>query len=403
MARKRSGGFTLVELLVVLGVISLLAGMLLPAVQSAREAARLTSCRNHISQLSKGLIQHESLLQYFPSGGWGPQWLGVAERSNDSSQPGGWIFSVLPYIEEKALRNTVAGVTGASVGSAYTKLVSTALPLFTCPSRRSARPLYVPSSIPAFSGAGDCSVNPAVASRSDFAINSGATGACVPVATYKGVFHALTASVHNSKKVSLCHKGKTQSIGLPAVSSAGHADDTLGACEACDGPLDASNLQHFTSLSTGDTWRKLSPKDKVLNDLADMGIPDMQDGISFRMSRLQAASVFDGLSNTYLIGEKYVTAGTYDLGSADGDSRPMMVGYSSDNVRWGFEAPHKDMRQTLPQAAAIFGSAHAGGWNAAYADGAVRTVTFNIDADLHRLLSTRDGISQGKMAGMPPQ
>lgn len=186
------------------------------------------------------------------------------------------------------------------------------------------------------------------------------------------------------------------------MSSVGHADDMLGACEACSGPLDATNLKHFALLADGDTWRKMSAKDKVLNDLADMGIPDMQDGISFRMSRLQAASVFDGLSNTYLLGEKYMQSGTHDLGSVDGDARPMMVGYSSDNVRWGVEAPQKDTRQSLPQAAAIFGSAHAGGWNVAYADGAVRTVSFNIDADLHRLLSTRDGTSRGKMAGMPP-
>ena len=72
MSGRQRGGFTLIEVLVVLGVVSILAGMLLPAVQSAREAARLTECRNHVSQLSKGLITHESLLQYFPSGGWGP-------------------------------------------------------------------------------------------------------------------------------------------------------------------------------------------------------------------------------------------------------------------------------------------------------------------------------------------
>ena len=206
-----------------------------------------------------------------------------------------------------------------------------------------------------------------MASRSDYAINSGATGPCVPVSTFKGVFQSLSSSTNNSKKVSLCHKGKTQSIAIPAVSSAGHADDTLGACESCSGPLNASNLKTFSSLSNGDAWRKMSAKDKVLNDLDDMGIPDMQDGVSFRMSRLQAASVFDGLSNTYLLGEKYIQSGTYDLGSADGDSRPMMVGYSSDNVRWGVEGPQMDSPKLIPQAAAIFGSAHPGGWNVAYA------------------------------------
>jgi prepilin-type N-terminal cleavage/methylation domain-containing protein len=396
MARRYRDGFTLIELLVVLGVVSLLAGMLLPAVQSARESARLTSCRNHITQLSKGLITHESLLQYFPSGGWGPQWLGVAERGNDGSQPGGWVFSVLPYIEEKDLRNAVAGVTSASAESAYAKLVSTAIPIFACPTRRTARPLYVSSSIPRFSVAGDGSVSPAMATRSDYAINSGVTGPCVPVATYKGVFQSLTSSSYNAKKVPLCHNGKTQSVALPAVSSAGHADDTLGACESCGGPLDASNLKQFTTLASGDAWRKMSAKDKVLNDPVDMGIPDTQDGISCRMSRLQAASVFDGLSNTYLLGEKYVEAGTYDLGSADGDARPMMVGYSSDNVRWGLDLPQRDARRESYPAA--FGSGHRGGWNVAYADGAVRTVGFDIDATLHTQLSSRN---DGK--GMPPK
>ncbi len=86
----------------------------------------------------------------------------------------------------------------------------------------------------------------------------------------------------------------------------------------------------------------------MLNDQLDMGIPDTQDGISFRMSRLQAASVLDGLSNTYLLGEKYVSAGTYEIGDDQGDSRPMMVGYSSDNVRWGLEPPQRDTRERPP-------------------------------------------------------
>jgi hypothetical protein len=236
--------------------------------------------------------------------------------------------------------------------------------------------------------------------RSDYAINSGASGPCVPVAMYKGVFQSLTSSTYNSKKVSLCHKGKTQSIALPAVSSVGHADATLGPCESCNDPLDASNLKSFDSLASGDAWRKMSTAEKVLSDPDDMGIPDTQDGISFRMSRLRIVAVSDGLSNTYLLGEKSVGAGAYDLGSDEGDSRPMMVGYSNDNVRWGFEAPQQDtLRISYP---AAFGSGHRAGWNVAYTDGAVRTVSFDIDADLHRALSTRDGGSQGESPSRPP-
>jgi prepilin-type processing-associated H-X9-DG protein len=79
----------------------------------------------------------------------------------------------------------------------------------------------------------------------------------------------------------------------------------------------------------------------------------------------------------------------------------MMVGYSSDNVRWGLEAPQMDTRRESHPAA--FGSGHRSGWNVAYADGSVRTVSFDIDTSLHRQLSNRDGISRGEMAGIPPK
>jgi hypothetical protein len=237
--------------------------------------------------------------------------------------------------------------------------------------------------------------------RSDYAISSGTSGACVPVATYKGVFKSLSASSNNSKKVTLCHNGKTQSIALPAVTAVGHEDDTLGACESCDAPFSTANMRKFTSLTDGDQWRKMSLKDKILTDLTDLGIPDTQDGISFRMSRLQAASIFDGLSNTCLLGEKYVMAGKYDVGTDDGDCRPMMIGYSHDSVRWAIEPPAADARKESHPTA--FGSAHRGGWNVAYADGAVRTVDFDIDPTLHRQLASRDNISRDEMAGIPPQ
>jgi len=388
MQPRRSCGFTIVELLVVIGIIGALAGLLLPAVQSARESARMNSCRNNIGQLAKGVLQHESALGFFPSAGWGPQWLGVAERVGDSSQPGGWAFSVLDYIEEGNLRDSIQGATS---GDAYKDLLAAPLPLFACPTRRPARAIAVSSGT--FHGAGNCTVTPVRSTRSDYAINSGSSGPCVPVAQLKGAFAGLTDSKLNGKKVTLCHKGKTQSIGLPAVSSQGHADDTLGPCESCDGPFDASNMKHFTTLLDGDRWRIKSQQDKIQDDLSDMGIADAQDGISFRMSRLQAASIFDGLSNTYLLGEKSVQTTSYDSGLAEGDSRPLVVGYGPDGARWGHLAPQRDSK-TQPNSA-VFGSAHAGGWNAAFADGSVKAMGYDIDPDLHRRLSNRDGINRG--------
>lgn len=97
--QRDKAGFSLVELLVVIGISGVLMALVVPAVQAARESARLNYCRNNVAQLSKGLLQHEGKFGFFPTGGWSPLWLGVAERTADSSQPGGWSFGVLPLVE----------------------------------------------------------------------------------------------------------------------------------------------------------------------------------------------------------------------------------------------------------------------------------------------------------------
>ena len=95
--RKHRSGFTLLELLVVTAIVVALIGLLMPAVQSARESARLSACSGNLKQLAQAMLHHETSLGYFPSGGWGPDWLPAGDRSADSSQPGGWTFAVLPF------------------------------------------------------------------------------------------------------------------------------------------------------------------------------------------------------------------------------------------------------------------------------------------------------------------
>lgn len=92
-------GFTLVELLVVIAIIAILMALLLPAAQSAREAARRIHCANSVKQLALGCVKHEATHRHFPTGGWGFAWIGDPDRGFGWQQPGGWIFNILPYIE----------------------------------------------------------------------------------------------------------------------------------------------------------------------------------------------------------------------------------------------------------------------------------------------------------------
>ncbi|MDZ7618269.1 MAG: DUF1559 domain-containing protein [Patescibacteria group bacterium] len=94
--RRILRGFTLVELLVVITIIGILIGLLLPAVQSAREAARRMQCSNNLKQIGLALHLYESANSTFPPGAY---WYGT----DSDAYRGSILCLLLPYLEQQSL------------------------------------------------------------------------------------------------------------------------------------------------------------------------------------------------------------------------------------------------------------------------------------------------------------
>lgn len=102
--QRQAGGFTLIELLVVIAIIGILVGLLLPAVQSVREAARRTQCLNNQRQIGLAILNYESAHRAFPVNQVGP---GRAQSGTISEGYYSWMARILPQLEQQNLFDAI--------------------------------------------------------------------------------------------------------------------------------------------------------------------------------------------------------------------------------------------------------------------------------------------------------
>jgi prepilin-type N-terminal cleavage/methylation domain-containing protein len=134
--------FTLVELLVVIAIIGILVGLLLPAVQTAREAGRMSSCQNNLKQIGIAALNVDSAKGSYPTAGLACNATGNTngiynaannKKDTNGTPAAGWTFQLLSFIEQQAIvdKRSVDGFNQTGPSS----LRSIPVTAYNCPSR----------------------------------------------------------------------------------------------------------------------------------------------------------------------------------------------------------------------------------------------------------------------------
>lgn len=363
---EKKRGFTLVELLVVIAIIGILVALLLPAIQSAREAARRSQCKNRLKQIGLAALNHESTQKYLPSGGWGWQWAGDSDKGYGKKQPGGWYFNSLEYLEQGDLRRLGSDGDPKTVTAKQLqdggRRASTVLSEFICPSLGdNGAYLYNHNTpflnITVVSGQ-------TVVGRNDYAACGGdrppAGSATADWTTGGGTYTPRGPSNLNA-------------------ASVGPSDYT--GCHFC----------MARDIVVGQT--------QVGPQLLKGG-----NGVVGAGSEVALRHITDGTSKTIWAGEKqtftdYVGDATPTDGNKYGNDQGWDAGFDHDNVRWTMDPPQPaswrecagapDCNSLLIKNYQVFGSAHPGGCQFVMVDGSVQIVSYDVEARVFHLLGNR--------------
>jgi prepilin-type N-terminal cleavage/methylation domain-containing protein/prepilin-type processing-associated H-X9-DG protein len=336
--QRPKSGFTLVELLVVITIIAILIALLLPAVQAAREAARQLQCKNNLKQLALGCMNHEHATGRFPTGGWGYAWTGDADRGNDWRQPGGWIYNVLPYVEQQAMHDMGAGMATSAKYAAHLQRMAIPLGMLYCPTRR--KPIAYPWNTTNGNAANNQPIvnagMPTIVGRTDYGTNGG---------------HLYTSC------------GVPTAAAWQSNGTGSSGPQNVAAVENPPGQMTAAARTTFGNIARVAT------------------------GIVYSGSLVRLADIKDGTSKTYLAGDKYLSPDCYDNGTDSADNESHMMGDNPDITRYAYYnsatylAPLRDTPGLMGYFG--FGSAHANGFQMAFCDGSVDLVGYAIDPAVH--------------------
>jgi prepilin-type N-terminal cleavage/methylation domain-containing protein/prepilin-type processing-associated H-X9-DG protein len=363
---KQAKGFTLVELLVVIAIIGILVALLLPAVQSAREAARRTDCKSKLKNVGLATLNHADTLKVFPTGGvtWGVSIEDYIEngRPLGTEKMGlGWAYQILPYMEQDSLHN----ITSAA------QMASTVVPLYICPSRRGVTTNLVERGGVEFAAVltDYASVQPCTRTDSTEADPVDVVTEYPNWGSWSDVYACA------------CTGGGAGSIPT----------GTVGPPPQYNGVYDGVIVRSaFFPLGKNPFTQKLDGK-----------FVNAPGPVKHRQ-------ITDGTSKTLMISEKYIRTDLYpggtssdDTGWTDGWDPDIMRSTGIPPLQDGSLDHLTDPNAGPPMGSAWwefhFGSAHPGGINSVYADGSVHTINYDVDLEIFNAAGTRNGTSYGEI------
>jgi len=367
--RRKPRAFTLVELLVVIAIIGILVALLLPAIQSAREAARRTQCRNNLKNIGLAIHNFLDSKKQFPTGGTAPgariesylqDTLTVpieANRKGPANGPLkqgiGWMFQILPYLEENSVSNIVR----------QADLSKNPIPLYNCPSRRGVT----------------------LSNNTNF----GSDSVAVSLVDYAAATAGPVRSEIGNTIDTLFSK--------PASEYADLSPDAFWGCSDCGSSLpSASKVRQMRSAGTPVQYRGIIQRTDWSPNLS--GGPSIHTGFTVKMT---LAKITDGTSKTLLASEKRLRPTEYsgvstretatEKQAPKFDDRGWADGWDYDHLRSCMFPPEQDSEEPDDEDnfAYSFGSAHPGGINALFADGSVTLINYDIDRETFNRLGHR--------------